>query len=394
MKKSLLAAGIAMLLTMPTMAAEPTTLVDRADRLDEVVYGEVKEGSFNERIDELDKTIYGTTDVNSTDGLDVRISSLYADVLSNDNDEQPALSTRVNTLEYFLTDEIKQDSLTSRVDTLDSTVFGKPQTGGIGQRVTSLEQSVYGDNHYELSTVTLPANTVFKISLNEDVSSKTNLAGDPVHFTVEEDVKVDDVLVLPRGAQGSGVITKVTRPKFFGRSGSLEISFDQVFSIDDESIPTVLGPEAKEQIKMQAAAVGASAIGALALGPIGLVGGFFVKGKDVEMPAGTELYIQTKEDVVTKGMKMKEGAAPAFKRTRTVSPTMVADENETDVPETVDEAEDTATTAADKVETAADEAETAAQEEKDKAEAEVKETADTAEQASDEAASVVIVRHE
>lgn len=59
---------------------------------------------------------------------------------------------------------------------------------------------------------------------------------------------------------------------------------------------------------MQAAAVGASAIGALALGPIGLVGGFFVKGKDVDIPAGTELYIQTSEAVTTKGMEMKPGA--------------------------------------------------------------------------------------
>ncbi|MDU5301218.1 MAG: hypothetical protein E6151_01855, partial [Dialister micraerophilus] len=72
-------------------------------------------------------------------------------------------------------------------------------------------------------------------------------------------------------------------------------------------IPTVLGPEAREKLKMEAAAVGASAVGALALGPIGLVGGFFVKGKDVEMPAGSTLYIQTKETVQTRGMVMVPG---------------------------------------------------------------------------------------
>ena len=88
----------------------------------------------------------------------------------------------------------------------------------------------------------------------------------------------------------------------------MEISFNQVFSIDDEEIPTVLGPEAQDKLKMEAAAVGASTVGALALGPIGLVGGFFVKGKNVEMPAGTELYIQTQQDVETKGMKQAPGA--------------------------------------------------------------------------------------
>ncbi len=309
MKKVVLATSIALALVFPAMAAEPMTLTDRVDRLDEVVYGNVQSGSFIQRIRNLDKSVCGTTsEKDTTEGLDSRVEYLYAEVIRSENDENPSVDTRVNALEYYLTDQIKQAALTERLDDLDVMVLGKKQNnGGLIQRINVLEKAVYGDNHYELTTVTLPEKTVFKISLNEDISSKINRVGDPVHFTVEEDVLVDNVLVLPRGAQGSGVVTKVTRPKFFGRSGFVDISFDQVFSIDEEAIPTVLGPEAKEKLKMQAAAIGASAIGALALGPIGLVGGLFVKGKDVEMPAGTELYIQTREDVVTKGMEMKPG---------------------------------------------------------------------------------------
>lgn len=310
MKKVVLATSIALALVFPAMAAEPMTLTDRVDRLDEVVYGNVQSGSFIQRIRNLDKSVCGTTsEKDTTEGLDSRVEYLYAEVIRSENDENPSVDTRVNALEYYLTDQIKQAALTERLDDLDVMVLSKKQNnGGLIQRINVLEKAVYGDNHYELTTVTLPEKTVFKISLNEDISSKINRVGDPVHFTVEEDVLVDNVLVLPRGAQGSGVVTKVTRPKFFGRSGFVDISFDQVFSIDEEAIPTVLGPEAKEKLKMQAAAIGASAIGALALGPIGLVGGLFVKGKDVEMPAGTELYIQTREDVVTKGMEMKPGA--------------------------------------------------------------------------------------
>lgn len=310
MKKVVLATSVALALVFPAMAAEPMTLTDRVDRLDEVVYGNVQSGSFIQRIRNLDKSVCGTTsEKDTTEGLDSRVEYLYAEVIRSENNENPSVDTRVNALEYYLTDQIKQAALTERLDDLDVMVLGKKQNnGGLIQRINVLEKAVYGDNHYELTTVTLPEKTVFKISLNEDISSKINRVGDPVHFTVEEDVLVDNVLVLPRGAQGSGVVTKVTRPKFFGRSGFVDISFDQVFSIDEEAIPTVLGPEAKEKLKMQAAAIGASAIGALALGPIGLVGGLFVKGKDVEMPAGTELYIQTREDVVTKGMEMKPGA--------------------------------------------------------------------------------------
>ena len=86
--------------------------------------------------------------------------------------------------------------------------------------------------------------------------------------------------------------------------------------MDDEPIPTVLGPEAKDKLKMEAAAVGASTIGALALGPVGLVGGFFVKGKDVELPAGSELYIQTQKDVTTKGLVTASGAPSMVLRKR------------------------------------------------------------------------------
>lgn len=312
MKRFFLTAGLAALLTAAASAVEPATLTDKADKLDDVIFGTVQDGSFLSRVNAMDETIYGAQ--NASAGLDKRVSDLYRDVIRDTESSQPSLSTRVNTLEYYLTDEIKQDALESRVEMLENTVYGVSRTGALDVRVNELEKAVYGDTHFELVSVLLPADTVFKISLNEDVSSKTNAEGDVVHFTVQEDVLQDNVLVLPRGAQGSGVVTKVTRPKFFGRSGSLEISFNQVFSIDAEEIPTVLGPESQEKLKMEAAAVGASAVGALALGPVGLVGGFFVKGKDVEMPAGTELYIQTQQEVETHGMKQAEGAPKTLVR--------------------------------------------------------------------------------
>ena len=54
MKKVVLATSIALALVFPAMAAEPMTLTDRVDRLDEVVYGNVQSGSFIQRIRNLD----------------------------------------------------------------------------------------------------------------------------------------------------------------------------------------------------------------------------------------------------------------------------------------------------------------------------------------------------
>lgn len=327
MNKKLLAAaaGVALLMSMPVMADEAVTLSEKIDRVDEIIYGSAQSGSLIHRVDQVDNVIYGVGN-SSASGLDNRISNLYVDVVKNDDDTTPSISTRTNAMEYYLTDEVQTEPLTTRIGELETKVYGKEKKGALDTRMAELEKAVYGDQHYEMKTVELPANTVFKISLNDDVNSKLNQVGDEVTFTVQEDVMVGDVLVLPRGSQGSGVVTKVSRPKSFGRSGQLDISFDQVFSVDDESIPTVLGPESKEKLKMEAAAVGASTIGALALGPIGLVGGIFVKGKDVNMPAGSELYIQTSEAVTTKGLVLADGAPNAVIRKRVVRSAAVTTE--------------------------------------------------------------------
>lgn len=404
-KKAILAAGISLLCLAPVFAEEPATLSDRIDRVDEVIYGSAQSGSLISRVDNADNLIYGNGN-SSASGLDNRITNLYTDVVKSDNDAQPSIATRVNAMEYYLTDEIKSDSLKTRMGDLETKVYGAEKKGAIDQRLANLEKSVYGDQHYEMKTVELPADTVFKISLNDDVSSKTNQVGDPVTFTVQEDVSVGNVLVLPKGAQGSGVVTKVSRPKSFGRSGALDISFDQVFSVDDEVIPTVLGPEAKEKLKMEAAAVGASTIGALALGPIGLVGGFFVKGKDVSLPAGSTLYIETQEAVTTKGLELTSGAPNAVIRKRVVR--SAAADTETAKAAADNEVKETETAASAPVAKAEEKAEakveakandtSTAMNEKAKAELESvrekdTETAKTGSSA-EEAPSVVIVRND
>lgn len=404
-KKAILAAGISLLCLAPVLAEEPATLSDRIDRVDEVIYGSAQSGSLISRVDNADNLIYGNGN-SSASGLDNRITNLYTDVVKSDDDAQPSIATRVNAMEYYLTDEIKSDSLKTRIGDLETKVYGAEKKGAIDQRLANLEKSVYGDQHYEMKTVELPADTVFKISLNDDVSSKTNQVGDPVTFTVQEDVSVGNVLVLPKGAQGSGVVTKVSRPKSFGRSGALDVSFDQVFSVDDEVIPTVLGPEAKEKLKMEAAAVGASTIGALALGPIGLVGGFFVKGKDVSLPAGSTLYIETQEAVTTKGLELTSGAPNAVIRKRVVR--SAAADTETAKAAADNEVKETETAASAPVAKAEEKAEakveakandtSTAMNEKAKAELESvrekdTETAKTGSSA-EEAPSVVIVRND
>ena len=60
--------------------------------------------------------------------------------------------------------------------------------------------------------------------------------------------------------------------------------------------------ESEKEMKNLAMAAGASLAGIVVLGPIGIIGGAFVKGKNIDLPEGTEFYIQTKSDAVRYGV--------------------------------------------------------------------------------------------
>jgi hypothetical protein len=63
-----------------------------------------------------------------------------------------------------------------------------------------------------------------------------------------------------------------------------------------------MGEESKQEMKNLAMAAGASLAGIVILGPIGVIGGAFVKGKNIDLPEGTEFYIQTKDNTTMYGV--------------------------------------------------------------------------------------------
>ena len=304
MKQWIWAAALTTVLAWPAAAAD-LTLAEKSDVLESTLYGQTMSGALTTRLDELQYDVYGGTFRDA--GLSEQVETLYDDVIKSDTNE-PSLAIRLHTLEWQLQNQVTDRPIIEIAGGLERTVYGALKTGALRTRVKDLEETVYRGKHYELKQVEVPAGTVFKISLAQDVGTKLSQEGDTIRFTVSEDVFVDDVLVLPKGSMGHGEITKVKQPKRFGRNGEIKIAFNQVFGIADEPIATVLGPEAQERLKREAAAVGASAVGAMVLGPIGLVGGYFVRGTDVDMPAGTELYIQVQDTVAAYGVAQVSGA--------------------------------------------------------------------------------------
>ena len=119
------------------------------------------------------------------------------------------------------------------------------------------------------------------------------------------ELDVNPLMVLPKGAPGIGKLTKVEQAQNFGRDAKLEVNFEKVTALDLTLVPTVLGEKAKKETESTATAAGAGFAGMILLGPIGVVGAAFVHGKNITVPAGTTLFIQTQADAELTGLIAK-----------------------------------------------------------------------------------------
>ena len=230
-----------------------------------------------------------------------RVDTLYNSVEGSGTNI--SLREEMDALEYTYQNSINAGSLVDRVEKMERSVNGRIGSGSLQKRIISLKTKVYGSNVNLTNQVgTLAGDQVFKVTLNDAVSSKTSHEGDTVSFTVAENVMDGNVLLVPAGTVGSGTITSLKKARSFGRNGALDITFDTIPAIDGTEFTAVQGKEAKDKTRNEVKAAGASVAGAVLLGPVGLVGGAFVKGKNIEYPAGSTIYVQPQDSVTIQGL--------------------------------------------------------------------------------------------
>ena len=300
MKKQVLTLLMASLLTGTAFAA-PGTVTEKTQVLESTVYGAPQDGAVVDRINQLDETVYGNGFSGNTATLSKRVDSLYDSVEGSGTNI--SLREEMDALEYTYQNSINDGSLVERVEKMERSVNGRISTGSLQKRIISLKTKVYGSNVTLTNQVgTLSSDHVFKVTLNDAVSTKTSHEGDTIKFTVAENVMDGNVLLVPAGTVGSATITSLKKARSFGRNGALDITFDSVPAIDGTEFTAVQGKEAKDRTRNEVKAAGASVAGAVLLGPVGLVGGAFVKGKNIEYPAGSTIYVQPQDSVTIQGL--------------------------------------------------------------------------------------------
>ena len=145
--------------------------------------------------------------------------------------------------------------------------------------------------------------TPIKLRLTRNLSSADATTGDRVDFEVLENVKVKDVIVVPRGGLALATITEAQHKRRMARGGKLDVNIDDVRLIDGEKAPLRAVKEAKgggHTGAMTGAMIG-TAIVFFPAAPLFL----FMHGKDITIPKGTEITAYINGDIPLDPVRFK-----------------------------------------------------------------------------------------
>jgi len=134
---------------------------------------------------------------------------------------------------------------------------------------------------------TLLDGTPIKLRLSQSISSAEAKVGQEVPFEVIEEVKVDDVTVLPKGATAIANVTEAEHKKSMGRAGKLNVAISYARLADSEKVALRAIKEAKGggHVGAMTGAMVATSIVFFPAAPLFL----FIHGKDITIPQGTEI---------------------------------------------------------------------------------------------------------
>jgi hypothetical protein len=119
------------------------------------------------------------------------------------------------------------------------------------------------------------------------LSSKTAADGDPVEFSLDNDLQVGETTVVRKGAHAMATVSNAKKAGMMGKGGELNIQLQYLIAGGNHiQLRGTKGQEGQGK-------VGATVALTVIFGPIGLI----KHGKNVEIPAGTPLVAFVQQDI-------------------------------------------------------------------------------------------------
>ncbi|MBR0103287.1 MAG: hypothetical protein IJQ01_07310 [Selenomonadaceae bacterium] len=300
------ALAASMIFSASVFAAEESAN-EKLARIETDTYGFEQSGAILDRISRLEKNYSGQ---NMNGNMNARIDAIY-DILYN-NDVGPGVLAKVNALEWNFNHEVESGGIDKRLATLENAILGKISEGSFNDRIRALAKASYGQDILPITLIPLPENTLIKVVTTVPVGSKTLQEGDTIPIEVAEDVFVDGGLVFARGLPGEGVVTSVHRAKNIFSNGKIEADFHTLKAIDGQNVNTYTGVEAIDAMTAASMGRGLSLLGQTFSGKNKAIEEVLVRGKNIDLPAGVELYLQIKTPIVVYGVKTTGGGVSAL----------------------------------------------------------------------------------
>ena len=271
-------------------------------RIETDTYGAEQSGAILDRISRLEKSYSGQ---NMNGNMNARIEAIY-DILY-DNSADVGILAKINLLEWNVNHQVASGGIETRLAALENQIMGETLGGTFNDRIRQLAKATYGEEILPITQVQIPANTLIKVETTAPVNAKVLQEGDSVPVKIIEDVFVDNSLVFASGLTGDGVVMNVRRARNIFTNGKIEIDFNKIKSLDGQDVKTFAGVESIEAMNNNSMARGLSLIGQTFSGKNKDIEEVFIRGKNIDLPSGIELYIQTKDPVVVYGLRKSGG---------------------------------------------------------------------------------------
>lgn len=261
--------------------------------LENEVVGNNNEGNLLERLNLLEEVVLGRS---HDDSIVERLTRLDTLLFVN-QPHDVCLLYKTQALEWVLFKKGFSGPLKNRLENMENLLFNTVYSGPITKRLEKLVNQVFPGGNIKGKWVTISEGLLVKVRMVNEISSAQSKPGTKFQFEVADTVFKNDFLLFPSGITGSGILEEVNRPANLGRDAKLMLDFAEIKALDGTPVKMYYGAMAQKMDHSRQLAVGASAAGMLAFGPGGILFGLAVKGKEKNIPPGTEFYLQVKEPV-------------------------------------------------------------------------------------------------
>src|ERR1700677_313772 len=151
--------------------------------------------------------------------------------------------------------------------------------------------------------------TPVKLRIAQTVSSADAHVNDRVEFEVLEEIRIQGVLIVPKGGIALGTVTEAQPKRRMARGGKLEIVMDSVRLEDGEkaALRATKGGNGGGHTGAMTAGIVATALFCLVCAPLFLL----MHGKDITIPKGTEIPTFVDGNMPLDLAKFQDAASPS-----------------------------------------------------------------------------------